>query len=482
MTPQELRNSILELAVEGKLVSQIKNEGSGHDLLRCLDEEKKKRKDYRKIKNRPECSDSIFGDKFALPSSWVWAYLTDVYYLIPTGVLPYEGKKVYYSTGSIVDGVFTAEGEYTFDNKPSRANREHIIGDLLDAKMQGTIKTFIINKTNTDALYSTGFYGFRSYLGDTQFLKYLIQSPYFQKMKDQNCSGTTQKALNDEKLKLFMIPLPPLEEQKRIVAKIEELLPLVDKYEEAWTKLEKFNNKFPIDMEKSILRYAMEGKLVNQINSESISNDLIKDIKEFSSKLDKKTKYTEISADKIPFAIPIEWRWVRLGQITAIPIRRGKSPKYINSSGTKVFAQKCNTKFGYIDLSLALFLDESTLLKYRDEDYMKDLDIVLNSTGNGTLGRVGIYRNTDNKEQIPIVPDSHVTVIRGSKFVDSKFLYYVMKWYEPSLEKLGEGSTNQTELYPAVVKNLLFPLPPFEEQKRIVIKIEELLPLCRSLK
>ena len=169
--------------------------------------------------------------------------------------------------------------------------------------------------------------------------------------------------------------------------------------------------------------------------------------------------------------------WCRLNDIVAKTVKRGKSPTYIAKSNTLVFAQKCNTKAGYIDLSLAQCLDETKLSKYPEEEFMLNNDIVLNSTGNGTLGRVGIYRNSDNPNGRPIVSDSHVTIIRTNIHVDSEFVFYALKYYQPYMEKLGSGSTNQTELSAGVVKALLFPLPPLAEQKRIVAKIEELLPL-----
>ena len=113
---------------------------------------------------------------------------------------------------------------------------------------------------------------------------------------------------------------------------------------------------------------------------------------------------------------------------------------------------------------------------------MHDGDIVINSTGNGTLGRVGIYTNNDNPDGLPIVPDSHVTVIRVNKDIDRLFIFYGLKYYQPFMEKLGSGSTNQTELSASIIQKMLFPIPPLAEQKRIVAKLEELLPLCERLK
>ena len=148
-------------------------------------------------------------------------------------------------------------------------------------------------------------------------------------------------------------------------------------------------------------------------------------------------------------------------------IRRGKSPKYVDKSGTLVFAQKCNTKYNGIDIGLALYLDENTLGKYPTDEYMQDGDVVVNSTGTGTLGRVGFYRTSDNHIGLPIVPDSHVTVIRGDNSIQAFYLYVFMKANQSKIEKEGEGSTNQKELKPLTLKEILVPMPPASEQKRI---------------
>jgi type I restriction enzyme S subunit len=239
----------------------------------------------------------------------------------------------------------------------------------------------------------------------------------------------------------------------------------------------------PQELRASILQQAIQGKLVEQCPEEGTGEKLFQQILEekrplIAAGFFKKDKpLTEIAEEEIPFDIPDTWKWVRLDDVVKKSIKRGKSPTYTPKSGTLVFAQKCNTKAGYINLDIALFLDETKLAKYPDEEFLQDCDIVINSTGNGTLGRVGMYRDADNPRQLPIVPDSHVTVIRTNTTVCVDYVYYVLKYYQPYMEKLGTGSTNQTELNANIVRALLFPLPPAAEQKRIVSKLKEILPL-----
>lgn len=238
----------------------------------------------------------------------------------------------------------------------------------------------------------------------------------------------------------------------------------------------------PKELKNSILQLAIQGKLVEQRAEEGTAEELFAQIQAEKLQLvkDKKIKkdkpLPQITEDDLPFEIPESWKWVRLDDVVAKNIKRGKSPKYTHKSNTLVFAQKCNTKAGFINMSLAQLLDESVIAKYPVEEFMCDMDIIVNSTGNGTLGRVGIFHSEDNPEKKAIVPDSHVTIIRPSNSVDIKYIYYCLKNNQHYFESMGDGSTNQTELKPLILRLMVVPLPPLAEQKRIVTKIEALLP------
>ena len=185
--------------------------------------------------------------------------------------------------------------------------------------------------------------------------------------------------------------------------------------------------------------------------------------------------------DEIPFEIPKNWRWCRLHSLASKDIKRGKSPTYSATGKVLVFAQKCNVKTGGVNLSLSQRLNDSAFLKYPSEEYMQDSDIVINSTGTGTLGRVGLYHFTDNPNNETVVPDSHITIVRITKELCSEYLYHCIKWWQPFLEENGEGSTNQKELRPDTIKNLLVPVPPLAEQHRIVAAYNSLLPYIEQL-
>ena len=256
-------------------------------------------------------------------------------------------------------------------------------------------------------------------------------------------------------------------------------------------------------LKNSILQMAVQGKLVPQDPGDEPASVLLQRIKAEkqelikAGKIKKDKKSSEIFrgathnlpyafceqigkeirdiSDEIPFEIPDSWEWCRLSDLAIKEIKRGKSPVYADSGSVLVFAQKCNVKTGRINITLAKYLSDSVISKYPQEEYMQDRDIIVNSTGTGTLGRIGLYSDRDNPNNLPLVPDSHVTIVRVCKSI-SQYIYYILKWYQPYLEESGEGSTKQKELKADRIKELFIPIPPLAEQHRIVAKIEELLP------
>ena len=316
---------------------------------------------------------------------------------------------------------------------------------------------------------------------------------------DAVSKGMTIKHLVQGALLNLAIPLPPLAVQNAIVAKLEQVLPLVDAYENALLQKEELKNALPDKIKKAILQEAITGQLTEnwrksatikesgkQLLDRIIEERNAKAIADWEKALKKNPKAkkpapivaSEIEEDEIPFEIPESWCWCHLGEVCN-EIKRGKSPKYVDKSDYLAFAQKCNVKTGGIDLSLALYLDEKSIDRYSEEDNLIQGDVVINSTGGGTMGRVGYYEIKVPEGIKGVYPDSHVTVIRSIGNINQRYLYYILKHNQPVLEDCGTGSTNQTELKPGVLANFVIPLPPLEEQEEIVKKVEELLPLCK---
>ena len=240
-------------------------------------------------------------------------------------------------------------------------------------------------------------------------------------------------------------------------------------------------------LKNSILQLAIQGRLVPQDSKDEPASALLARIREEKQRLvkDKKIKKEKplapITDDEKPFDIPESWEWVRLGEICLF-LSRGRSPKYAEISDIPVFAQKCNLKEGGISLNKAKFLDPKTLDSWNEIYKLLEGDVLINSTGTGTVGRVRLFKNDYLGKYTFTVPDSHVTVVRTSDSVMSDYVFHVLssfaiqKYFSDNLA----GSTNQKELYINIVHDLCFPLPPLAEQHRIVEKIEELLPLVEE--
>ena len=238
-------------------------------------------------------------------------------------------------------------------------------------------------------------------------------------------------------------------------------------------------------LRQKILDLAIHGKLVPQDPNDEPASVLLERIKAEKERLIKegkikrgkksvKTSDTPHYQQDVPFEVPENWVWTTLGEICLF-LSRGKSPKYSDADKTyPVFAQKCNLKEGGISLEQARFLDPSTICKWSEEYKLKTGDVLVNSTGTGTVGRTRLFHESYLKHYPFVVPDSHVSVIRTASEIKSEFVfaYISSKLIQEYLEDNLAGSTNQKELYIGVLSDLSFPLPPFAEQQRIVKEIE----------
>ena len=184
--------------------------------------------------------------------------------------------------------------------------------------------------------------------------------------------------------------------------------------------------------------------------------------------------------EEIPFEIPTSWSWARLMNVS-IYIQRGKSPKYSPIKKYPVVAQKCNQWAGF-SIDKAQFIEPGTLSKYAAERILQDEDLMWNSTGLGTLGRMAVYYARLNPYELAVA-DSHVTVIRLFKpFMSPLFFYFYFAspTVQSVIEDKSDGSTKQKELSTTTVCNYLVPIPPRNEQTRIISKVTSLLPVIEK--
>ena len=301
----------------------------------------------------------------------------------------------------------------------------------------------------------------RPILVESEYFHALILSSYF--AKSMKITGSGREGLPKYSLEQMAFPLPPLAEQHRIVAEIEKWFSLIDIIETGKDDLQT-----TIKQAKSkILDLAIHGKLVPQAPNDEPAVELLKRIN---------PDFTPCDNGHYPFAVPNEWIWCKLNDLCSF-LSRGKSPKYSeNDKIYPVFAQKCNLKEGGVSLEQARFLDPSTIDKWDSKYKLQTGDVLVNSTGTGTVGRTRLFNESCLGKYPFVVPDSHISVVRTFEEINSKYVFAYMSslLVQLYLEDNLAGSTNQKELYIGVLENLYFPLPPLSEQQRIVTKIEEL--------
>ena len=480
MTPQELKNSILQLAIQGKLVEQRPEEGTAQELYQKMQK-------YHKGVKPCKAELNFSAMDFELPETWKMVELNQLFNFID-----YRGKTPVKSTEgvSLITASNIRQGYMDYTRKEYISSEEYTTrksrgithkGDLLfttEAPM-GNVAICDLYECSCGQRIIT----FQEYEENTVIPKlfmYFILSTYFQKQLLDNCTGTTAKGIKADKLKHLLLPLPPLAEQKRIVAKIEELLPYIDRYEQAWSKLEQLNSRFPEDMKKALLQYAIQGKLVEQRPEEGTGEELFAQIQAEkqrliqAGKIKKEKPLPEITEDEKPFEIPESWKWVRWGTLS-------ESIQYGYNAPAQSFGRIKMVRISDIQDGKVIWESVPFCNIHETEiaDYiLKKNDILFARTG-GTVGKSYLVKDVPEES----IYAGYLIRTRYSKSLCPEYMKYFMEsaLYWTQL-KNGTIATAQPNCNGKTLAKMLLPLPPLAEQKRIVARLEEILPLCERLK
>ncbi len=472
MTAQELKNSILQLAVQGKLVPQYKEDEPASELLKRIEQEKSTLIKAGIIKKYKELSTLSADDcPFDIPESWIWMKLGDMCQLLD-GVKRRGEKHPYleakYLRGK-VDATILNEGKFV--EKGTRLI-------LVDGENSGEV----FNSTQDGYMGSTFKVLFFPQVLSEEYVLYflLFKRTAFR----NNKTGAAIPHLNKELFFNMPFPIPPLAEQERIVAKIEELMPLIEEYGKAEEQLTKLNAEFPDKLRKSILQQAVQGKLTERDPADEPASELIKRIKTEkealikSGKIKKEKPLPEITEDEKPFDIPDTWEWVRLSDICNISDGTHQTPTYVEHGIPFISAQ---------NVKPYRFLPEN----HRDvsyEDYLEYNKNISPEKGDILMARVGagIGEAAIIDQDFEFSIYVSLTLIKCySKEFDMMYLLHVLN--SPIGRKLAEKKTlgkgaSQGNLNLIFIREFVLPIPPLAEQKRIVKRVEELLALCDGLK
>ena len=529
MTGQQLKNSILQMAVQGKLVPQDPNDEPASVLLERIRAEKeqlikegkiKKEKNpsiifrgadnlpYEKVgKNEPVCiADEV---PFEIPESWEWVRLGKIVY--NRGQMKPIDDFCYIDIGSIDNKNQKLNDEefiITADKAPSRARKIVAIGDILYSTVRPYLHNMcIVNRSfSHQPIASTGFAALTCHTGFyNKFLFYYLMSPDFDAYANStdNAKGVAYPAINDTKLYRALIPVPPEEEQKRIIKRLKKVLPYVDTYSTTYSETESLNNAFPDRIKKSILQEAVQGKLVPQDPTDEPASILLERIRAEKQRLIaegkiKKDKHEsvifrrdnshyekrgseEVCIDEeISFEVPSSWALIRLNDIGIYK----KGP--FGSSLTKsMFVPKGANTVKVYEQKNAIQKDHTLGTYYITRQYyeskMKSFTVEPGDILVSCAGTIGETYVLPEQIEFGIINQALMRMTIYAPIDLDYFLLYFDYVLKETAKESSKGSAIKNIPPFEIFKKLILPLPPLEEQKRIVAKVRELETLCNLL-
>ena len=519
MNGKQLKNSILQWAIQGKLVPQDPNDEPASVLLDKIRQEKERLIKEKKIKRDKNASiiyrgeDNSYYEKmlvtgevkcideevpFEIPQGWEWCRMGSIGDW-GAGATPAKSNPDYYGgsilwlrTGELNNGiVYDSEIKVTKKALQECSLRMNRIGDVLIAMYGATIgKVAIVGKelTTNQACCACTPFGIYNY-----FLFFFLMGSQIDFIKKGE--GGAQPNISREKLVSHLMPIPPLTEQYRIVEKIQYLLPLVEKYSDSQILQDKLNAEIKDKLRKSILQEAIQGKLVLQIAEEGSAQELLERIKEEKRKLVKEgklrksalndsaifrgddNKYCEKIGksvqcidEEIPFEIPESWVWCKFQDIANSEL--GKTMNKASDKGSKVpYLCSINVYWDKVDLSNVKVAPFSIAEK---EKYLLQKGDLLICEG-GEVGRCAIWSNDKT-----MYYQNALHRVRFYGNTSSKFIQNVIRSYKTMgiIDKNSKGMTIK-HFTKTALNSLYIPLPPFQEQQRIVAQIEKLFEQLR---
>ncbi|TCP17615.1 type I restriction enzyme S subunit [Nicoletella semolina] len=501
MKAQQLKNAILQLAIQGKLVPQDPSDEPASVLLEKIKQKKdrliaegKIKKSKKATDNLPSVSQQDF--PFEIPESWEIEKLGNIIFNL--GQKTPNERFFYIDVGLINNKIHklnSLENILEPDQAPSRARKIVQKNSILYSTVRPYLQNICILEQDFqyEPIASTAFAVMNVFTNFYhKYLFYYLLSPVFTEFVNQEMVGVAYPAINDDKLYNLPIAIPPLNEQKRIVAKIEALLPYIEQYAEKEEKLTALHQQFPEQLKKSILQAAIQGKLTEQDPNDEPASRLIERIKAEKLRLiaEKKRKKPKVEseiilrdnlpyeiingeerciADEIPFDIPENWGWVRLENIILFNIGGGTPSKNISEYWN-----------GEIPWASVKDLDKDSIYLNNTSDFISDLGLENSSSNiipkNNIIlcTRMGLGKIAINNIDVSINQDLRGIIL--SNDVDKLFFVYFFK----TLNLQGQGLTVKG-LPVEELNKIYFPLPPLNEQKRIVEKIEKLFSTLQNL-
>ena len=525
MNGKQLKNSILQWAIQGKLVPQDQNDEPASVLLERIREEKARLVKEEKIKKDKNESIIFRGDDnsyyekfhatgevkcideeipFEIPKSWIWCRFSAIYRLLTDGV---HNTPKYTEFGipfiSVKD---MSSGKLSFSNTKYISEEEHRIlsarcypekGDLLISKVGTTGIPLIIDTDKEFSIFvSLALIKFFPSYIDSKFLIYLIKSPLIQEQVKRDTRGVGNKNWVLTAIANTLLAIPPLAEQQRIVSKIEDIMPVAEKYDRSQDALDKLNAEIFDKLKKSVLQEAIQGKLVPQDPNDEPASVLLERIKDEKTKLFKEgklkkkelvdsvifkgedNKYYERQGENIqcieediPFHIPESWTWVRMGMLIKLIGGTSYQKGDIKSSGIRIL------RGGNIQDNQLVFCEDDVFVPYEYLDNEKNIQegdtIIVASTGSPTvIGKPALISISIKDTQV----GAFLRIIRPYSKNLSPYIQMIFttEYYREHIRTKAKG-TNINNIKSEYIEDMLVPIPPLAEQQRILFKSREII-------
>ena len=488
MLADKLRKSVLQSAIQGKLTEQLATDDKVEDLLQAIKEEKElliKEKKIKKQKTLPEITEEEI--PFEIPENWKWVRLGEIVLINPRNKID-DDIEVSFIPMNLIEAGY--KNKYCYEKrlwKNVKSSFTHIKkGDLGIAKItpcfQNRKSAIFDDLINEYGAGTTEINIIRKIVKDfsMKYLLWFVKTEYFINGGVKSFTGTAgQQRINKDYLKMVLMPLPPLAEQKRIVEKLDNVLANIDELKASEEKLSILQKNFPDKLKKSILQSAIQGKLTEQLATDDNVEDLLQAIKEEKERLIKEKKIKkqkplpEITEEEIPFEIPKNWKWVRANDILDVRDGTHDTPKYV-VKGVPLVTSK-NLDNGKLNLSNIKYIskNDSEKINLRSKVNLNDiLFAMIGTIGNPVIIKKDIEMSIKNIGLFKSYRENAINM---------DYIYYLLLYMQDILkQQVSSGVQKFVSL--TELRRLMMPLPPLAEQKRIVEKLDKLLADIEELK
>ena len=485
---EDLRRSILQAAIQGKLTQQLDTDGTAEDLLKEIRAEKEQLIAEGKIKREKPLKPITDEKPFDIPKRWTWVRINDVFYKITDGT---HLTPKYTSTGipflSVKD---ISGGKIDFSNTKYISESEHQElykrcnpenGDLLITKVGTTGIPAIIDTDIQFSLFvSVALLKYFHRTSNARYLYLALRSTLVQEQARENTRGVGNKNWVLDSIKKTVFPLPPLAEQHRIVARVEAIISKIDELAQAEDELEAMKQKFPGDMRDSLLQAAIQGKLTQQLDTDGTAEDLLKEIRAekerliAEGKIKREKPLKPITDDEKPFDIPKNWAWERWGNFS-FSIQYGYNAPALKNGSVKMvrISDIQNNKIQWSTVPYCEISDKEI------QNYLLAKNDILFARTGGTVGKSYLVHDIPER----VIYAGYLIRTRFSTQINPQYMKYFMEssLYWTQLRN-GTTATAQPNCNGKTLSNMVIPFPPLAEQERIVKRLNELLQLCEAMK